>query len=108
MAKQNTVFKNAYNRYLQSLRKGMNLPTEPEIAAELGIGRSTVRVILDQFQQRGLILWNKKQKTVLRDPAPDDFFPEDQTSSLHDIIEKNFMQMILSTEAGPGLQINEL
>jgi DNA-binding GntR family transcriptional regulator len=108
MAKQNTLFKNAYNRYLQTLAASMNLPTEPEIATQLGIGRSTVRVILDRFRKLGIIDWNKQQKIVLRDPLPDDFFPQEETSSLHDIIEKNFMQMILSKEAEPGMQINEL
>jgi DNA-binding GntR family transcriptional regulator len=108
MAKQNTLFKNAYNRYLQMLAPDMSLPSEPEIASQLGIGRSTVRVILERFRQSGIIDWNKQQKTVLRAPEPDDFFPEVETSSLHEIIEKNFMQMILSKEAQPGMQINEL
>lgn len=108
MAKQNTLFKNAYNRYLQTLAANMNLPSEPEIAAQLGVGRSTVRAILDRFRQLGVIDWKKQQKAVLRDPAPDDFFPQEETSSLHEIIEKNFMQMILSKEAEPGMQINEL
>jgi len=108
MAKTNTLFKNAYNRYLQTLKTHAELPSEPEIALGLGIGRSTAHAILDQLQRSGIIVWNKQKKTVLRDPRPEDFFPEDESTSPHELIEQSFMQMILSRDAAPGMHINEL
>jgi DNA-binding GntR family transcriptional regulator len=108
MAKTNTLFKNAYNRCLQMLEPDMNLPSEPEIALRLGIGRSTAHAILERLENSGIIEWQKQKKRVLRLPVQADFFPEDETSSLHDVIEKNFMQMIFSKEAMPGMHINEL
>lgn len=108
MAKTNTLFKNAYNRYLKSLRAEMELPSEPEIAMQIGVGRSTAHAILERLEQSGIIVWERHRKTVLRDPYPGDFFPEDETNSLHDAIERNFMQTILSSDAAPGMHINEL
>jgi DNA-binding GntR family transcriptional regulator len=108
MAKTNTLFKNAYNRYLRTLRAEMELPSEPEIATQVGVGRSTAHAILERLQQSGIIAWERQRKTVMRDPHPGDFFPEDETNSLHDAIERHFMQMVLSSDAAPGMHINEL
>ncbi|EPF00135.1 GntR family transcriptional regulator [Rhizobium grahamii] len=108
MARQNTVFKEAYNRYVAALRTDAALPSEPEIAAQLGISRSTARAILTRLSDAGIIRWNKRQKIVLRQPTEADFFPSEETNSLHDIIERSFMQRILSDDAAPGMQINEL
>ena len=108
MAKTNNLFKKAFNRYLQTLQVDMELPSEPEIALRLGIGRSTAHAVLDELQRSGIIVWNKQQKTVLRDPRPEDYFPESATNSLHEVIEQHFMQMILSRDAAPGMHINEL
>ena len=108
MARQNTLFKEAYNRYAAGLKADTALPSEPDIAAELGVSRSTTRAILMRLSDVGIILWNKRQKTVLRQPMQADFFPEEETNSLHDIIERSFMLRIMSDEAQPGMQINEL
>lgn len=108
MARQNTLFKEAYNRYTARLKPDTELPSEPDIAAELGVSRSTARAILMRLNDAGIILWNKRQKTVLRQPIQADFFPKEETDSLHDIIERSFMMRIMSDEAQPGMQINEL
>ncbi|MDL2401316.1 GntR family transcriptional regulator [Rhizobium mayense] len=108
MARQNTLFKDAYNRYVAGLTPDAALPSEPEIAAELGISRSTARAILLRLSDAGIIRWNKREKIVLRQPTEADFFPEEETNSLHEIIERSFMLRILSDEAQPGMQINEL
>jgi DNA-binding GntR family transcriptional regulator len=108
MARQNTLFKEAFNRYAAFLTPDAALPSEPEIAAQLGISRSTARAILMRLSDAGIIRWNKRQKIVLRQPTDADLFPEEETNSLHDIIERQFMLRILSDDAQPGMQINEL
>jgi DNA-binding GntR family transcriptional regulator len=108
MAKPNTLFKNAYNRYLQTLKVGMRLPSEPEIALQLGISRSTAHSILVDLPRSGIIDWHKHRKLVLRTPVDNDFYPKEETSSLHEAIERHFMQMVFSNEAMPGMHINEL
>lgn len=107
MARQNTVFKEAYNRCLAELTTNDNLPSEPELGERLGISRTTVRAILSRMHEAGLINWDKRVKTVLRWPEVQDFFPDEETNSLNDVIEKSFMKRILTGDAEPGTQINE-
>lgn len=107
MARQNTVFKEAYNRCLGDLGGRDNLPSEPELGEKYGISRTTVRAILSRMRDSGLITWDKRQKVILRRPHEQDYFPDEETSSVNDIIEKSFMKRILTGDAEPGMQINE-
>lgn len=108
MSRQNTVYKDAYNRCLRLIEAGDSLASEPELGAVLGVSRTTVRTILSRMQECGLIEWDKRSKIVLRDPTPDDFFPDEETDSLSEIIERNFMRKLLAGGAMAGTQINEL
>ena len=76
MARQNTLFKEAFNRYAAVLEPHAALPSEPEIAAQLGIGRSTARAILLRLSDAGIIRWTKRQKIVLRQPTDADLCPQ--------------------------------
>jgi DNA-binding GntR family transcriptional regulator len=107
MARQNTVFKEAYNRCLGDLSDRENLPSEPELGEKYGISRTTVRAILSRMRDSGLITWDKREKIILRLPQEQDYFPDDETNSLNDIIEKSFMKRILTGDVEPGTQINE-
>lgn len=107
MARQNTVFKEAYNRCLGDLGGHDNLPSEPELGEKYGISRTTVRAILSRMRDAGLITWDKRQKVVLRPPQERDYFPDEETNSINDIIEKSFMKRILTGDVEPGMQINE-
>lgn len=108
MSKQKNVYKEAYNRCLCLLEGSAALPSEPELGNALGVSRTTVRTILTGMQERGLIEWNKRSKVVLRAPEPGDYFPEEETDSLSQIIERSFMRRLLAGGAQAGLQINEL
>lgn len=107
MARQNTVFKEAYNRCLGDLGGKDSLPSEPELGEKYGISRTTVRAILGRMRDFGLITWDKRQKVILRRPEQNDYFPDEETNSVNDIIEKSFMKRILTGDAEPGMQINE-
>lgn len=108
MAKQNTVFKDAFNRCLGLIEKNDTLASEPELGSQLGVSRTTVRAILSRLEEIGLIEWSKRRKVVLRKPAQSDYFPTEETDSLSEIIERSFMRRILAGGAEPGMQINEL
>lgn len=108
MSKQNNVYKEAYNRCLSLLDSGRSLPSEPELGTTLGVSRTTVRTILTRMEEAGLIEWNKRSKMVLRDVEPGDFFPDDETDTLSQIIERSFMRRLLAGGAQAGMQINEL
>lgn len=108
MARQNTVFKEAYNRCLGDLGGGECLPSEPELGDRYGISRTTVRAILSRMRDSGLISWDKRQKIILRPPRDHDFFPEGETSTINAIIERSFMKRILTGEIAPGTHISEV
>ncbi len=108
MAKQNTVFKDAFNRCVKLLEQTASLPSEPELGAALGVSRTTVRAILSRLEEIGLLTWEKRRKIVLRKPVSSDYFPTEETDSLSEIIERSFMRRILDGGAQPGMQINEL
>jgi DNA-binding GntR family transcriptional regulator len=108
MAKQNTVFKDAFNRCLALLAETSALPSEPELGQALGVSRTTVRAILTRCEELKLIDWDKRSKVVLRSPDPSDYFPTEETDSLAERIERSFMRRILAGGAEPGMQINEL
>lgn len=108
MAKQNTVFKDAFNRCLVLLETSSALASEPELGNTLGVSRTTVRAILTRLEEIGLIEWSKRRKVVLRKPVAADYFPTEETDSLSEIIERSFMRRILAGGAEPGMQINEL
>jgi len=108
MVKQNNVFKQAYNRALSLLEDGGNLPSEPGLGSALSVSRTTVRGILLRMQENGLIDWDKRRKQVLRQPVRDDYFPEGETDTLNDVIERSFMRKLLAGGAQAGMQINEL
>jgi DNA-binding GntR family transcriptional regulator len=108
MAKQNTVFKDAYNRTLKLIEETDTLPSEPELGGILSVSRTTVRAVLTRLGEVGLVAWDKRSKTVLRRPEQRDYFPDEETSSLSEIIERSFMRRILAGGAQPGMQINEL
>lgn len=108
MVKQNNVYKQAYNQALAMLQRGGNLPSEPELGTSLAVSRTTVRSILSHMRESGLIEWDKRRKLVLRMPKPDDYFPEEETNALADIIERSFMRKLLTESAQAGMQINEL
>ncbi|TIN30410.1 MAG: GntR family transcriptional regulator, partial [Mesorhizobium sp.] len=81
---------------MRLLDETRSLPSEPELGTLLGVSRTTVRSILSRMEETGLIAWNKRNKTVLRAPKAEDFFPEEETDSLADIIERSFMRRLLA------------
>lgn len=108
MSKNNNVYKEAYNRCLRLISGNRTLPSEPDLGAALGVSRTTVRSILTRLSETGLIEWNKRSKLVLRDPQDSDYFPDDETDTLSQIIERSFMRRLLAEGAQAGMQINEL
>ena len=68
MAKQNTVFKDAYNRCLKLLADTSSLPSEPELGQVLGVSRTTVRAILGRFEELQLI--TRDGETLIFAPRP--------------------------------------
>jgi DNA-binding GntR family transcriptional regulator len=107
--KTNTVFKRAYNQQLSrlgALAVGSDVGSEPDWADALGVSRTTVRSILAALAAEGVVSRQGRRKTLLRRPAPSDFYPNMETEQVGVIVEKRFMQWILDGDCRPGQQIN--
>ncbi len=108
MSKPNTLFKQAYNGSLDLIGRTHALPSEPELSARLRVSRTTVRAILQRLSERGLVEREQREKRILRTPAADDYFPQDEVDAVALVIERRFMQKILAEDSLPGGSINEL
>lgn len=109
--KPNTLFKRTYNRGLSqlgSLALASDVGSEPSWSKALEVSRTTVRAMLAQFSQDGLIDNDGRRKTLIRHPTPTDFYPEGETEPVAAIVEKRFMQWILQGDCRPGQAINVL
>lgn len=109
--RSNAVYKRAYNQGLDRLLEveiGGELGTESQLAEGLGISRTTVRTMLATMAAARLIAMDGRRKTVRRHPQKQDYFPETETESVRDLIEKRFMELILQRDFRPGQQISNL
>lgn len=108
MTKTSIVFKQTYNRCLHLLEGCENLPSEPELGSSLGVSRTTVRAVLGQLAESGLIDWDKRNKVKLRAPSAVDFFPADETDAPALIVERGFMRRLLAHGVEPGTHLTEV
>lgn len=109
--KTNTVFKRAHNQCLSLISMtavGSHLGTESDLATALGVSRTTVRNILITLEESGIIQIRQRDKVVSRLPHSSDFFPDFETQSSVEVVEKKFMQWILREDYKSAQQINTL
>lgn len=109
--RSNDVYKRAFNRCLDRVAEteiGADLGAETALSAALGVSRTTVRTILDQLAARGLVAREGREKRVLRHPLAADRYPETETESVRDLVERRFMELVLNHDIRPGEQINGL
>lgn len=108
MAKHNQVFKEAYNRCLVLLASDAELPTEPALAAQLGVSRTTVRAVLAELVEAGLIAWDKRTKVRLRPVVATDRFAASEVERLGDAIEQAVLARLAAPGTVPGSPLSEL
>lgn len=110
MSRDKSTYKETFNRALDLVMEtgiGAPLPTESELSAKWGTSRTTVRSVLTQLDQTGVISWSGRQKTVLRAPDKKDFFPSEETTSTSERVETKFMEFILGGDLEPGTILHE-
>lgn len=109
--KDNSVYKRGYNACLgliDALVPGEVLGTEPGLARQLEVSRTTVRAILSGLETAGILRLKGREKSVLRKPQPADYFPEPETEGSAALVERKFMNHILRGDMMPGTVINSL
>ncbi|WDR02728.1 GntR family transcriptional regulator [Devosia algicola] len=105
MARDNSVFKDIYNHCLDLIGRTANcanLPSETELARQLSASRTTIRAVLERLNAVGLIRWHGRNKLIMRQPTPDDYFSDAETQSTSEKIEFQFMEFILGGDLRPG------
>jgi DNA-binding GntR family transcriptional regulator len=108
--KTDTVFKRAFNDTLDlmdALGPGELLPTESSLSGALGVSRTTVRKVLAELVDKGVVAGPSGERalTVTRKQAAR--FPVAETIPLSEQVEKQFMEWMLRDNARPGTIINE-
>ncbi len=109
--KTDTVYKQAFNATLDMLngrRRGWHLPTENELSDRLGVSRTTVRKVLAWLSDNGHLEIVGRGRILAAPVSPGARFPEVETQSTSEQVEKRFMEWMLRGDARPGSQINEL
>jgi DNA-binding GntR family transcriptional regulator len=109
--KTDAVYKRAFNDALDlvaDLGEGTSLPSENRLSARLGVSRTTVRKILSALDARGVVSGSGRQRFVHAAKTGPQRFPDAETVSMSDQVEKRFMEWMLRDNAEPGTGINEL
>jgi DNA-binding GntR family transcriptional regulator len=109
--KTNALYKRTYNQCLDLLAHisvGSALASEPKLAHELGVSRTTVRAVLAQMNALGIIAIDKRTKHLRRKPAPEDFLEGADLEPLSDMVERKFMAWMSGPDFGAGKPINGL
>ena len=107
--KTNTLYKRSFNRCLDLLAERPLGPlsfSEAVLAARLGVSRTTVRAILTGLTEAGILRSDGTGRHLARHPGPQDHFPDPQTEGASQIVERKFMQMVLTGDYRPGQTIN--
>jgi DNA-binding GntR family transcriptional regulator len=109
--KTDAVYKRAFNEVLDlvvDLGDGAPLPSENGLSARLGVSRTTVRKILSALDAHGAVGGAGRQRFVRPMQAELQRYPEAETVSMSEQVEKRFMEWMLRGDTQPGSQINEL
>ncbi|MEB2843915.1 FCD domain-containing protein [Rhizobiales bacterium RZME27] len=109
--KTNALFKRSYNQALDMLAgagEGVPLPSEPAMAATLGVSRTTVRAVLTALAMREIITIDGRAKTQLRLPKRNDYLADADLEPLADMVERKFMAWLVGPDCSPGHVINGL
>lgn len=109
--KTNALYKRTYNQCLDHcahLLPGEQLPSEPKLAEALSVSRTTVRAILAQMNQIGIIAIEGRTKRLRRRPVDSDYMAGAELEPLSEMVERKFMAWMSGPEFSPGKAINGL
>lgn len=109
--KPDTVYKRALNATLHLLGDSefaTGLPSENQLRARIGVSRTTVRKVLSELTQRGIVVDKGGVKMPGRAIGDEDLFNGSETTPRNEHVEQQFMEWMLRGGAKPGTLLNEL
>lgn len=109
--RSDTVYKRSFNRVLMDLALrplGSAAPSENELSRATHSSRTTIRKVLDELADRGILIGPPGQRSLARLPGPADDFPETETVATSARVEKQFLEWMLRGDRRPGDVVNGL
>jgi DNA-binding GntR family transcriptional regulator len=109
--KTDTVFKRAFNDTIDLmtlLSPETVLPSENALGRQLGVSRTTVRKVLAELLDRGVIRNGGADRSMVVVGRTTARFPEAETVPLSAQVERQFMEWMLRDDTRPGTTINEV
>ncbi|MBV8104904.1 MAG: GntR family transcriptional regulator [Hyphomicrobiales bacterium] len=109
--KTDAVFKRSFNDALDVLSRlgdGAPLPSEKALSVQLRVSRTTVRKVISTLSARGVVTGSGRERIVHSARGTMWRFPDAETVSASEQVEKRFMEWILRENTRPGAIINEL
>ena len=109
MARTDERFREAFNAlldYCATLAPGEQLPAELPLAAHLDVSRTVVRTALDRLQADGIIRWDGRDKTLLRQPGAADRLVIEAGQISAEELERQFLDWVLRFDVPPGTPLN--
>jgi DNA-binding GntR family transcriptional regulator len=107
--KANTIYKRAYNRCLTLLAArplGEWPHSEAELAQALDVSRTTVRAVLSSLAEAGIVTSQGLRRSLHRHPREADYFPEPQTETVAELVERRFLDWVVKGDCRPGQTVN--
>lgn len=107
--KANAVYKRAYNGCLAILASrplGEWSCTEAELGETLEVSRTTVRSVLAALDKAGILLTEDARRILRRTPDASDHYPEVETETVAQAVERQFLQWVLQSDRHPGDLVN--
>lgn len=109
MARTDERFRAAYNALLQicaPMQPGAHLPAELALSQELDVSRTVIRAVLERLDGEGILLWQGRQKILIRSPTPEDSLPLAGDAPSASELERQFLDWILRFDVKPGTALN--
>ncbi|MFN3847524.1 MAG: FCD domain-containing protein [Paracoccaceae bacterium] len=113
MARTDTLFRQSHNLILDMLTRlpaDACLPSEVQLAADLGVSRTVVRSVLQKVAEGGILHGSGRERRVLRAPRDKDRLPLRDEYISRDELESRFLDWVLRFDvpAGTALNITQL
>ncbi|MFG4657095.1 GntR family transcriptional regulator, partial [Acinetobacter baumannii] len=80
--------------------------SEAEIGAMLDVSRTTVRAVLGGLTRAQILGVQGSRRVLHRMPAAPDYFPEVETETVAQAVERQFLQWVLQSDRRPGDLVN--
>ncbi|MFN2307238.1 MAG: FCD domain-containing protein [Paracoccaceae bacterium] len=113
MARSDTRYREAYNRilaYCETLPLDAQIPSETQLGDIAGVSRTVIRRCLSRLAELGVIVWNGRDKRLLRMPRPEDRIAVPEAGSHSADLEQRFLDWVLRFDvpANTALSVAEL